>query len=122
EPVGGVQAGQDVAVDGLALAGVGVEVVVVEGQRRQLQAVLVEQLPDVVGVGLAEPLDLDVGGGEGAVAQVGPGGHLQGLETVLGRPGRDLLQAPVGQARGQAPQSHSGTYTQVWACGISSGG
>ena len=88
----GVDEGGDVVVDRLALGRVGVQVVVVVSQRRQRQPVLAEQRPCVVGLALPEPVDLQVGGGERACAQVGPGCDLQGLEAVPGGPRRDLWQ------------------------------
>ena len=74
---------------------------------------LVEQRPDAVGLALAEAVHLEVGGGERAVAQVGPGRDLQRLEPLLGRPRGDLLQRAVGQAGGQESEFHAGTSTQA---------
>ena len=73
----------------------------------------VEQLTDGFGVPVGEVGHIDVGGGERAVAQVGPGRDLQGFEPMLGRPSGDLLQAQMGQAGSQESKLHSGTSTQA---------
>ena len=96
---GGVDERQDMGVDGFALGRVGVQVVVVEGQRRQREAVPVEQRGHLVGLPLAEAVDVEVGGGERPVAQRRPRGDLQRLEAVLGGPGGDVGQAALAAGR-----------------------
>ena len=114
EQRGGLQAAADVVVDRLPLVGVGVQVVVVEGERRQLEAVLGEQRAGGVGLGVAEALDGEVGGGERAVAEVGPGGHLERLVPVGGGPFAQLGQGAPRQAGGDEAELHERISSQVW--------
>jgi hypothetical protein len=95
EQGGGVDERQDVGVDGFAFGRVGVQVVVVEGQRRQGQAVPIEQRGHLVGLPLAEAVDVEVGRGERSVAESRPGGHLQRLERVRRCPGGDVGEAAL---------------------------
>ena len=109
EPGGGVDAAVHVLVVGGPLGRVGVEVVVVVGERGEREAVAVEQRLGLVGLLVAEAVGVEVGGDEGAVAEVGPGGHLEGLEALRRGPGADVLQAPLGQAGGEEPELHGAT-------------
>src|SRR5919107_3659456 len=108
-PTGQVVAHPDPTL-GRPLVGVGMEVVVVERQRGEREAVPVEEGSDLVGV---EVLHVDVAGRERSVAEPRPGCHLEGLEPVLGCPGRDPVERAVGQARRQESQFHAGTSTQL---------
>ena len=60
----------------------------------------------VVGLLLAEAVDVEVGRDEGPVAEVGPGRHLERLEALGRRPVADVGQAPLGQAGGEEPELH----------------
>jgi len=106
---GGLDAPQDVPVDRLPLGGVGVEVVVVVGQRRQREAAVGEQPEHLV---VVVALRVEVGGGERAVAERRPGGHLQRLVAVVRRPGGDVAEGPLGQAGGQEAELHVLTSIQ----------
>src|SRR5690606_2035675 len=63
--------------------------------------------------GAVEPLDVEVGGGERPVAPRRPGGDLQGLVAVARRPGRNVGQGALGQARGEEAELHDATSVQV---------
>ena len=106
---GGVDAGAQVRVVGLALGRVGGQVVVVVGQRRQGQAVLGQRAQHAVGLGLVEGVGLHVAGGERPVAQVRPRGQLQRLVAVARRPRGDLLELALGHAGGQEAELHGAT-------------
>jgi hypothetical protein len=110
---GGVDAGPQVGVDRGALVEVGVQVVVVVGEGRELQPVLLEGGVDAVGLGGVEAVGGDVGGGEGTVAERRPGGQLQRLVAVPAGPGRDLLERALGHAGAEHPQLHGATSTQA---------
>jgi hypothetical protein len=90
---GGIDAPQDVVVDRLPLGRVGMQVVVVERDRRQVEAAFVEQRGDAVE--RLRALDVEVGRRERAVAQCRPGGHLQRLVVVLDRPVGDGRERAV---------------------------
>ena len=103
----------DVLVDRGPLGRVGVQVVVVEGDRRADQAVGVEQCPRLVGFGRTEAVDREMGGRERPVAQVGPGRHLEGLEALRRGPRTDLGQAPLGQAGREETEVHVATSAMM---------
>ena len=104
-----VDAGAEVRVVGLALGGVGGEVVVVVRERRQGEPVLVEGSANALRLGIVEDVCLDVARGERPVAEVRPGGELERLVAVRSRPRGDLLEAALGHARGQEAELHVAT-------------
>src|SRR5918994_3578769 len=103
-----VDAGANVGVDRLALARVRMQVVVVVGERREGEAVIVERLPNALGLRLVERLGRDVRSRERPVAEPGPGGQLECLVAVAARPRGDLLQRAVRHAGGQQAELHGG--------------
>ena len=93
----------------LSLRGLGREVVVVVRERRKDEPVLVERSVNTLGLGVVERVGLDVAGRERAVSEVRPGGELQRLVAVAGRPGSDLLEAAFRHAGGQKAELHVAT-------------
>ena len=104
-----VDARAHVRVVGVALGRVRIEVVVVVGERREDEAVVVERAADAIGLGLVERVGRDVAGGEGTVAQLRPGGELERLVAVRAGPRRDLLEAALGHAGGEEAELHRAT-------------
>jgi hypothetical protein len=103
---GCVDAGVEVLVGGAADGGVGVQVVVVVGERRQFQAVLLEQGPHLIRLVVAEVGGVDVAGHSGAVAGRRPGRHLERVVVVGRRPAGDVAERQPGQAGGEEAELH----------------
>ena len=104
---GGVDHLPQVRVGGPALGRVGVEVVRVVRERRDLEPVPVENVPHLARV---EPLDVDVRDARVAppLAAAGrPAGDLEHLEAVRGRPGGRLLEAQAREGRRQEAELHA---------------
>ncbi len=107
ELCGGVDAGAQVGMDRLALGGVGVQVVVVVGERRELEPVVVEGAADAVGLGVVELVGGEVAGDERAVAEPRPGGELERFVAVRHPAQRgDLLERALRHAGAQQPELH----------------
>ena len=105
----GVDARAQVRVDRLAHRRVGMQVVVVVGERRERQAVAVERGAHALGLRPVEGLGGEVARDERAVALARPGRELERLVAVRAGPGRDVLERPLGHARGEEAELHEGT-------------
>ena len=105
---GGVDARAQVRVVRLALGGVGVQVVVVVGERGEHEPVAVEGRAHAVGLRVVERVGRHVAGRERAVAEPRPGGELERLVAVGAGPGGDVLEAALGHARAQEAELHRG--------------
>jgi hypothetical protein len=108
----GVDAGADMGVVGFALGGIRMEVVVVVGERRELQPAAVESAAHSRDLGRVEPVRGDMAGREGAVTQLRPGRELERLVGVVRGPGGDLLEGSFRHAGGEEAELHpEGTST-----------
>ena len=114
----GVDARVDVIVDSGTSVGVGVEVVVVVGQRRALQAVPGEASVSPR-LGGPESVDHEVGGRERRSPRSGHAA-TSNVEVVLARPPADLGQRALRQARGQETQLHVAPPSVLGSPGTSS--
>ena len=112
---GGVDARAHVRVHGLALGRIGVEVVVVVGERGQGEAVAVERRADALGLGVVERVGGHVACGEGAIAQPRPRRQLERLVLVRAGPGGHVLEASLGHAGAEEAQLHVATASRVAA-------
>ena len=110
---GGVDAGAQVSVVRLPLRRVGIQVVVVVGERREHEPVAVQRRPYAVGLRVVERVGRDMAGRERAVAQPRPGGELERLVAVRPGPGGDVLEAALGHASAQEAELHVATAS--WA-------
>jgi hypothetical protein len=95
ERVSGVDARPQVAVGPRSFVLVTVQVVGVVGDGGEGEVVTGEQLADLVGVGCAEGLGVDVGGLVNVAAPRWPRRHLEGVVAGVGGPGSDLLQGQM---------------------------
>src|SRR5947207_2819157 len=97
--------------------GVGIEVVRVVGQRADLEAVPLEQLPDLLRTRLVELVDVDVTHARVTTAIAGqhrPARDLERLESLARGPPRQLLQVEAFQGGRHQPELHSA----VTPCGV----
>ena len=108
---GGIHARLDVGVDCLSLLGVGVEVVVVVGERGAREPVLGERRVHAVHLGVVEGVGGDVARGERPVAEPRPRCQLEGLVALTGGELGDLLEPPLGHARREEAELQASTST-----------
>ena len=115
EPGGGVDAGVEVPVVRRPLVRVGVKVVVVVADRGDLQPVAGEELERLLGLGVAEPVDVEVGRRERAVAESRPGRDLEGLELLGLGPCADVGEAALGHAGREESELHDAlSFNSSW--------
>ena len=99
-----------VLVDRGAVLRVGVEVVRVVAEPRDLEPEAVDERPDLVRA-LVDRVDVDVRDARvpaGLAGPGGPAGDLERLEAVFLRPTGHLLERPVGEGDGEKAELHAG--------------
>ena len=107
EQRGRLDARRDVRVHRPPRFAIGVQVVVVVGERRQLEAVAIEQRAHARRPAPCRSRATSMWPAVNSRSPIRrPGGHLERLVAGAARPGGDRGQLQLGQAGGQEPQPH----------------